>query len=214
MTTLAIRADLDLCSAAWIKRTPWLNRGQPIFEASSGSLCVIAGSNGCGKTLLVTALARSTESYIQRFGHRVPADVAFLPQEVCGGQHIPVRSLVRLVNRRRPRATVLTHLTRFATAFPNRNIDSLSGGERQLLLFLCVVSLDRPVYVFDEPFRHIDQTVQAFVAAEIEALVTEQRLVVLVDHDDDSDRVRCRKQIVLLPSCENSVPIQVLESTL
>lgn len=65
----------------------------------------------------------------------------------------------------------------------NRQIGMLSGGERKLLYFLLIMSLDKSWYLLDEPFAGVDQEGQKLMCEVINNRNSEHRGMIIVLHE-------------------------------
>ena len=153
-----------------------------------GELNIVAGPNGCGKTSLLDVLAMRAKpakgSHIFRKGHSKPTDIAYLPQAVVHLGDVTVRDLVLLAFRNSGAPTGAPSQIGRILGNTKRECGDLSGGERQILLFWLVASQQAQVFVYDEPFRHLDEASANVVTRTIEHQVRCGELVIISEHSE------------------------------
>lgn len=175
------------------------------FSAQSGENISIIGPNGAGKTTLLKAMAGLIDfsGQIKIGGHdskeisniEMGSKLSFIPQgsDIDGG--FTVRSFVELSRYpyRKPwekmskydlqlveDAMYLTNCSEFA----DREIGSLSGGEKQRILIAGAIAQDCPVILLDEPLTYLDPA-QRDKITKLIGIVSkkENRLVITVTHE-------------------------------
>ena len=183
------------------------------LECKSGELVTVRGDNGTGKTTVLDAIAArgKPDSRIRRSAHLKPTDVSYLPQQLYYVGDIVVAELQRLALGRLRDIHPPEQLS-FLSKDNGREMDTLSGGQRQLLLFWLVASQNSPVFVYDEPFRHLDDAGRAFVRDTIQGQVSEKRLVILSDHVGQVHwTVPCRSYETSFGGCGNLATIRMCD---
>ena len=182
--------------------------GNPVLENISltiphGAVIVIAGPNGCGKSTLLKALAGvlpaagsavlDGQELLTLTGRELARKVAFLPQN----RQIPEITVENLVlhgrfpylsypRRYRPedRRIAREAMARMGIeALADRNILTLSGGQRQKVYIAMALAQDTPVVLMDEPNSFLDIAHQLQLMKQARALAEEGKAVVLVLHD-------------------------------
>lgn len=182
--------------------------GHPVLRDISltvprGAVTVIAGPNGCGKSTLLKALAGilpATGSATLEGQELLTLDrreqakkIAFLPQN----RPIPEITVKHLVlhgrfpylsypRRYRPEdhAAALAAMEKMGVAdLADRNLATLSGGQRQKVYIAMALAQDTPVVLLDEPNTFLDIGHQLQLMAQAKALAAEGKTVVLVLHD-------------------------------
>ena len=175
------------------------------FEA--GSLSVLVGPNGVGKTTLLRGLARALSPSSGRvLLDGVPAAeipraayarrVAWLPQspDARSLAGFPVRAAVAA--GRLPHAGFFGALTRRDEEAVDRAIaatglgplagadaGSLSGGETRRMFLAAALAQEADVLLLDEPFEGLDADARAALAAILREQLAAGRTVVLATHD-------------------------------
>ena len=182
--------------------------GNPVLENISltiphGAVIVIAGPNGCGKSTLLKAMAGvlpaagsavlDGQELLTLTGRELARKVAFLPQN----RQIPEITVENLVlhgrfpylsypRRYRPedRRIAREAMARMGIeALADRNILTLSGGQRQKVYIAMALAQDTPVVLMDEPNSFLDIAHQLQLMDHARSLAAEGKTVVLVLHD-------------------------------
>ena len=157
------------------------------------------GPNGIGKTTLLRFVALRSRSdhlpgqdvsfgAIRREGHGSADDIAYLPQFVTDVGDVTLSGLLSVAFSKSRPSDRVQHFVE--TKNLGRPLFSLSGGERQLLLFLVTAAQPQLVHVYDEPFRHLDRRSRNTVAEVLCGLVDEGKLVIIAAHEDELVAVR------------------------
>ncbi len=185
------------------KRTVWR---QATFQIEPGEFVAILGPNGAGKSTLLRlllGLLRPSEGSVSVLGRapwRGNAAIGYVPQRRLLDADLPVRGrdLVMLgLNglrwgfslpgpaRRQQHARVEATLDAVeATAYADRPIGQLSGGEQQRL-FLAQALVGQPrLLLLDEPLASLDLRSQLSISHLVAQLARERGFtVMLVTHD-------------------------------
>ncbi len=175
------------------------------FSLAPGQMVALIGPNGAGKTSLLRALAglAPTTGSLTIDGEdatrMAPRDrarrIAYLPQGHTVHWPLAARDVVAL--GRYPhgvsdparmgaldRAVVADAMARTdALAFADRNILTLSGGERARVMLARVFAVEAAVLLADEPTAALDPRHQIGIMEALRAEARRGRLVVAVTHD-------------------------------
>ena len=159
------------------------------FEIPENSCTVIGGENGSGKSVLmaiiagleradsgtVTAYAKTglvfQEAETQILGETPREDIAFGPKNLGW----PPEKISAAVTH----ALEMTGLTAKAD-FQAR---FLSGGEKRRLAVACMLAMDLPIIIMDEPYANLDFTGVKQVNALIKTLKQDQKTVIILTHE-------------------------------
>ena len=163
----------------------------------------IIGRNGCGKTTLLRAIAglNKAEGEILWKDTDLKAVsvkdhakiVAFLPQS----REVPAVSVRSLVSHGRfpylefPRKLrkadreIIGNAMEMAgvSQFAERNLTTLSGGQRQKVYIAMVLCQDTPVVLLDEPATYLDISQQLEVLQMAKNIAQMGKTVIMVHHD-------------------------------
>jgi len=144
--------------------------------AKPGECVGVIGSNGCGKTTLLSILAgtvRADRGQIQAGGHdirRNPKDyarsVAYVPQENPLIEELTVKDNMLLWykgSRKRMKQDLEEGAAGILGIGPmlGRRVDQLSGGMKKRLSIACALSNHAPVLILDEPGAALDMECKA-----------------------------------------------------
>lgn len=159
------------------------------FELEEGSFTVIGGENGSGKSLLMSIIAGLEEAdsgSIESFGRaglvfqeaetqilgETPAeDIAFGPKNL-GWKGEKLQQAVEAALEK----TGLTAKRDFPARF-------LSGGEKRRLAVACMLAMDLPVLILDEPYANLDYGGVQQVNALLRDLKGQKKTVLLLTHE-------------------------------
>ncbi|MBG9979576.1 ATP-binding cassette domain-containing protein [Facklamia lactis] len=159
------------------------------------------GKNGAGKTSLLLALIGIHSNYqgsISFNGTELPKiehqhlrkeKISFMLQS----ETFPEVSIQEFfeVNLNEAELEGLLKNQRIHQLFPllfsskemwNKNIRDLSGGEQRMILFIISLAKEADLYLLDEPFTNIYQSLIVFMEEAIAELVAQDKIVVLISH--------------------------------
>ena len=184
-------------------------RGAPVLRDASlsletGQVGVLLGRNGCGKTtLLKTTLGLCTpeQGQILFDGQALGAMkrqqraqvAAYVPQELqFGALRVYDAVLAGRVSRfgiqpgaadRTAAEAALADMD--LTALAERNVQTLSGGERQKVAIARALAQEPKLLVFDEPTGNLDSKTTVEIMDIFHELHAGGNTIVLITHDDD-----------------------------
>ncbi len=159
------------------------------FELEEGSLTVIGGENGSGKSVLMNIIAGLEkqdsgsvrtigqvglvfqEADTQILGETPREDIAFGPKN----QKKSKEEIKKAVEN----ALEQTGL-QLKADYPAR---FLSGGEKRRLAVACMLAMDLPIIIFDEPYANLDFGGVKQVNALIKKLREQKKTVVILSHE-------------------------------
>lgn len=190
------------------------------FAVQNGQITTLVGTNGCGKTTLLKAIARQLpllEGKILLQGRSIreydrkefARAAAFMPQ-VRNIPEITVRGLVshgrfpylglsrQMTTKDRAAVEEAMQVTGVAR-WANRDLRELSGGERQRVYLAMALAQGGQTILLDEPTTYLDVAAQFELLELLRTLADQGKTVLLVLHDlaqalQYSDRVAVLSQ--------------------
>ena len=175
------------------------------FEISEGDFTVIAGSNGSGKTVLMTLIARLDEPTDGNIQLEDGFDAGLVFQDVdsqilgmtpwedvlFGARHSGLKKEdARRVTEEALRETGLLEKK-------DLNARTLSGGEKRRLAVAGVLALGRKLIIFDEPFANLDWPGVKQVLAIMQKLKAEKKTVIVLTHEIEKVLAMSNRFIIL-----------------
>jgi iron complex transport system ATP-binding protein len=171
----------------------WVFRGVSL-TVPAGSVTVVLGPNGTGKTTLVrcaAGLLTPVEGVVRRQGA-----VGFVPQARSGAFAYKVLDMVLMGRSRQiglfgtpgraDTVAAVEALDRVGILdLRDRPFPTLSGGEQQLVLVARAVAAEAPILALDEPSTALDLHNQARVLTLLRKLVADGLAVLMTTHHPD-----------------------------
>lgn len=160
------------------------------FSIEHGEFCVIAGSNGSGKSVLMSLIAELDEptgGTIDLFGNSAglvfqDADSQILgetPEEDVsfGAKNYGLKKdeLKQCVESSLEQVGLLHKKNAYAR--------SLSGGEKRRLAVAGILAINRSVIIFDEPFANLDWPGVKQVCMILKKLKEEKKTIIVLTHE-------------------------------
>lgn len=156
------------------------------FSISAGEVIHIEGGNGTGKTTLIKSLLGLHQKFSGKLQRHIdPRDMAYLPQLTNYEFFLPLtfRDLLSSVDTNFKKK--LSPYFSPTESWLKINWNKASGGERQKLLILKTLLLDRPLLILDEPFNHLDRDGREQIKQWIEAfLANKDNTLILIHHGE------------------------------
>jgi len=156
----------------------------------------ICGENGSGKSTLLRILVGFHRDYLGSYTiNGVSArglsptqirksGLAYLPQHSFIFPSLTVKEFRKLIKGKafsQPAGNLLMDL--LSQLDPRTNFRNLAGGVQQLLGLLSIMARPAEIYVLDEPFRHLDDSIRGKMKSFFKELCREQAsALVIVDH--------------------------------
>ncbi len=173
------------------------------FEIPDGTCTVIGGENGSGKSVLMSIIAGLEEAdsgtienscraglvfqeaETQILGETPREDIAFGPKNLGFTKEQTEQAIIDALQK-----TGLTSKADFPARF-------LSGGEKRRLAVACMIAMNLPVIILDEPYANLDFTGVKQVNSLVKSLKEQGRTVIILTHEIEKCLALAEKFIVL-----------------
>ena len=179
------------------------------LEIHANSFTSVIGQNGSGKTTLLKILAGiqkysgsaqfqnyeinsiSRKNFSRSVSFMLSAKnfnpaYPFTVQEIISMGRLPYRNLFSGLNSQDKKiifdSAEITHVTHLL----NRNITSLSDGEKQLVLFACILAQNTDIILLDEPTASLDPDKSAKIFHILRKLKNNGKTIIAAIHDINS----------------------------
>lgn len=159
------------------------------FELEEGSLTVIGGENGSGKSVLMNIIAglEKPDSGSVTMNGKVGLVFQEADTQILG--ETPREDIaIGLKNQKKSKSEVKVAVENALLEvglvkkadYPAR---FLSGGEKRRLAVACMLAMDLPVIIFDEPYANLDFGGVKQVNALIKKLKSEKKTMIILSHE-------------------------------
>ena len=173
------------------------------FEIPDVTCTVIGGENGSGKSVLMSIIAGLEEAdsgtienscraglvfqeaETQILGETPREDIAFGPKNLGFTKEQTEQAVIDALQK-----TGLTSKADFPARF-------LSGGEKRRLAVACMIAMNLPVIILDEPYANLDFTGVKQVNSLVKSLKEQGRTVIILTHEIEKCLALAEKFIVL-----------------
>ena len=173
------------------------------FEIPDGTCTVIGGENGSGKSVLMSIIAGLEEAdsgtienscraglvfqeaETQILGETPREDIAFGPKNLGFTKEQTEQAVIDALQK-----TGLTSKADFPARF-------LSGSEKRRLAVACMIAMNLPVIILDEPYANLDFTGVKQVNSLVKSLKKQGRTVIILTHEIEKCLALAEKFIVL-----------------
>lgn len=188
------------------------------FQAAPGSCIGIVGSNGCGKTTLLSVLAgvlRADSGRIWYDDADVTSDrrfysskVAYVPQENPIMEELTVKDNLKLWYKgykdlERDTESEEPYVILGLESVLHTPAGKLSGGMKKRLSIACSLSNHAPILILDEPGAALDLACKADIRAYLKQYQKQGGMIILTSHELEElslcDQMYVIKQGVLQP---------------
>ena len=190
------------------------------LEVKEGTVNVLLGLNGCGKTTLIKLLAgleKPTEGTIFYDGQDLQTirikerakKFSYVPQQANVTNDVPVRQYLsygttntlafyehpgkeemKLVEDTAEKLHI-THLL-------DKNLGEISGGELQIVLIACALIQRTPIMLLDEPTSALDMKNQNLVLSILKDIVREQNKTIVLSSHNPNHALFLDSNVVLI----------------
>lgn len=169
---------------------------QPItFEMRPGDLIQLEGPNGSGKSTcmrMLLALRATDEGSIDWTHQDEPGDhlahSAYMGHQLALDPLLTVQESLRRLTSMHPQLDWRSDASQsWVDTFRLRPllpvlVQQLSAGQRQCLAWCQLAVLDRSLWWLDEPFAHLDQSMQAIAAGVLKAHCEQGGAAMVISH--------------------------------
>lgn len=164
--------------------------GPSSFSLSRGDVTGLWGPNGAGKSTLLNAITRGARVVAGRIERAPGLRIAFQEQRPVRLPSMPLtgRDLLRCVDAQPTRAPGAV------ASVLDRRIDTLSGGQYQLLCVWAALGGPHDLVLLDEPTNNLDPRAEALLG-EMLATERDRRSVLLVSHERGFIKSYCSRLI-------------------
>ncbi len=159
------------------------------FSINEGTLAIISGENGSGKSVMMNIIAGLEtpdsgvvqsfskaglvfqEADTQILGETPREDIAFGPKN-----QKKTKTEIEKITKKALEQVGLTNKADFPARF-------LSGGEKRRLAVACMLAMDLPIIIFDEPYANLDFGGVKQVNKLIDQLKADGKTIIILSHE-------------------------------
>lgn len=183
----------------------------------AGTLSLITGPSGAGKSTLLKLIARLIPK--PNNGQIIFGKVALeeIPKQQLSNyvtlmfqdpnRQFAMRTvkhelIFTLENRQVPANHIASTIQQILSSnhlvhLKNRQLNTLSGGEKQRVALAIIKALNSKLILLDEPFTNVDQKSRRQIMKQLAALKNHGKIIVIVDHDLQ-DYVQITDQLLIM----------------
>ena len=200
-----MKIKISNLSFKYYKKVPSYVLNSLDLEIKEGTVNVLLGLNGCGKTTLIKLLAglfkptsgaiEYDDKDLQTIKIRQRSKIfSYVPQKVNVTNDIPVRQYLSygttntLEFYEHPGKEEMELVESTAERFGishllDKNLGEISGGELQIVLIACSIIQRTPILLLDEPTSALDIKNQNLVLSVLKEIVKEGKTIILSSHN-------------------------------
>lgn len=171
------------------------------FEMKKGEVWCVVGENGAGKSTLLNAIhgtQRLSKGKIWFNELLIPdpleelipgiKEMGYVTQSLNYDRFLKVYDNLSQELPRMPHSTKHEKITKVSELcvlreLLDKNIEHLSGGEKQRVTLAKAIIKGCEFYLFDEPYSHLDTLNQQIMKSIVNQLILEKKSVLMVTHD-------------------------------
>lgn len=205
------------------------------YAVQEGKITTIIGPNGCGKSTLLKTMGRvikhkqgtvylREEEFSRMDTLQIARQLTLLPQNPVAPAELLAEELVaygRFPHQRRMQYSraedqAVIHRAMAMTrtdAFCQREIGSLSGGERQKVWLAMALAQNTPILLLDEPTTYLDMVHQLEVLKIIRKINREQQCTIVMVLHDINQAARFSHEVVAMKEgriIASGTPLEVI----
>lgn len=157
------------------------------LKAETGKVTGILGSNGCGKSCLLSIIFGSLQpkyKSIRLDGRHITKPlyletvVNLLPQHKLAPKNIKLKTLFKLL---KVDFTEFTDCFESFAIYWNKKVKTLSGGEQRVLEIYLMLKTETNIVLLDEPFSHVAPLFIENIKKLIER-EKQSKIIIITDH--------------------------------
>lgn len=174
------------------------------FSIEQGEFCVIAGSNGSGKSVLMSLIAgldEPTGGTIDLFGNSAGLVFQDADSQILGEtpeEDVSFGAKNYGLKKDKLKQCVESSLEQVGLLHKkNAYARSLSGGEKRRLAVAGILAINRSVIIFDEPFANLDWPGVKQVCMILKKLKEEKKTIIVLTHELEKILAIAERFIVL-----------------
>ena len=169
------------------------------LEIPLGELWLVLGINGAGKTTFLKSISKQLDitpntvfiddkdicAYSPK---EIASHISYLPQQTIFNANFSVIELLELTYKYRhgnKQKALYEEIMSFLnlTQLLEKNLHSLSGGEKQKVAFACALIQDSEYYCFDEPLNNLDpENISGFITIWEKLLLKKSKTLIIILH--------------------------------
>ncbi|MGX4687471.1 AAA family ATPase [Vagococcus sp. JNUCC 83] len=159
-----------------------------IYYDIPDGLNYLFGKNGTGKTMLLDTISGMASH--SNYTVLVDGTLVYLNQNNYFPSQLKVREYLTFIYLLDGMTDGLSYFKEFLSRYDlnlqmsfEEKIGLLSGGERQFLYVLSILSLERTWYLLDEPFNSLDYESKEFIFYLLKEMKKQGKSVLLTSHE-------------------------------
>jgi ATPase subunit of ABC transporter with duplicated ATPase domains len=164
------------------------------FTVHQGEVLGLSGSNGCGKSTLLKALSGEARVFTGTITKAPDLQISLQKQHPLRLANFPLSSHEYL----RLMAADKAELPARLAVLRHKRVDSLSGGQFQLLSIWACLASNSQLVLLDEPTNNLDPVGVNLLLTMLNERQPQQSIV-LISHDKDFVQQATTRQIDLTP---------------
>lgn len=151
----------------------------------------IKGRNGSGKTTLLDCIAGLDRDYKGSITGNT--NTVYLNQNLYFSGRLKSKDMVKFIYQlegiRNGQEYYCNKMNKYNDTMDfdkllEKRIGILSGGELKLLFFSVVSSLEKEVYIFDEPYASVDAAGKAIINSILKGLQEAGKTIIITSHEE------------------------------
>ena len=164
------------------------------FSLERGEMLLMCGKNGCGKSTLLRSIKKEVTPKGKKEGEIALSGTCQILFQDCDKNNIFRSAYEDLIfpacNYALPEAEIRRKADEILSLFgishlKERNTQTLSGGEKQLLSLASVCMLDPDLLLLDEPLSQLDEEAKSVFLEKLMLMKNSGTAIIIVEHHTD-----------------------------